>query len=187
MVFIGALGLVFLWREKDGEPRRINSKELEAHDFIELPSINKAGISEKVIELYRSGLTMRQVARRMGWAKSTVRATLLAAGVELRPSCRDYQWPKSKVGKPYVGVAPYGFYCLRGKLFADPKEIETLRLILTLWRSGQSLSAIVRHLSHHRIKTRKGSVWMATTIRTIVQRHEVKSDILEEILWESKN
>ncbi|MBI2605094.1 MAG: recombinase family protein [Deltaproteobacteria bacterium] len=89
--------------------------------------------------------------------------------------------------RQYVGTAPYGFCCLRGKLVADPREIETLRLILARWQSGQSLSAIVGHLNRQRIKTRKGGVWKPATIRAIVHRHKVQSDQLEDVLWESND
>lgn len=170
-----------------GEPCRTNSKEFQPHDFIEIHSLNKVAISEKMAELYRSGLTLRQVARRLGVCKNTVRETLLAAKVALRPSCRDYDKPAAKTGKPFVGAPPFGYCCQRGRLVPDPKEAETLHLILALWKSGKSLSDIMRQLNRQRIKTRKGAPWKPATIRAIVLRHKNQPDYLEEVSWESTN
>lgn len=86
-----------------------------------------------------------------------------------------------------VGVTPYGYSRLRGRLVVEPKEIETVRLILNLWQSGQSFSAIAQHLNRHRVKTRKGGTWEHSIVRSIIQRHKDNPDQIEETIWESTN
>jgi hypothetical protein len=87
-----------------------------------------------------------------------------------------------------IGVSPYGFAWLRGRLVMDPKEIEIVQLIIKLWQSGQKFSAIARHLNGLRKRTRSGSQWEHSLVRKIVLRYQNNSNQIEEIIkWASIN
>ncbi|HAR44223.1 MAG TPA: hypothetical protein DCS07_16585 [Bdellovibrionales bacterium] len=57
-----------------------------------------------------------------------------------------------------VGIPPFGFSWLRGRLVVNAEEIETVRLIIKLWQDGMTYTAIASHLNGHGIKTRKHSI-----------------------------
>jgi len=120
-------------------------------------------------------------------SRTKVRGALKRAGVALPTEKLGSVGACARRRSRPAGAAPYGYCWLRGRLVPDPREIETLRIILSLWESGKSLSDIGRDLDRQRIKTRRGGRWKPATIRAIVQRHKGKSDSIEEVLWESTN
>lgn len=52
----------------------------------------------------------------------------------------------------------------------DPREYKVVLKIMSLWRSGKSLTAIARHLNDRKISTRMGGKWFHCTIGAIIKR-----------------
>ena len=100
--------------------------------------------------------------------------------MELRPSNRVPIAESNRSMKRHIGVTPYGYRCLRGRLILDAKEIETVHLIMSLWNSGKSYSAIARQLTSHGLTNRRGTDWEHSLVRSIVARPKNKPIILEE-------
>lgn len=139
-------------------------------------------------ELYEFGRSLREISKELGLAKTTILNTLKQAGVTLRPSNADYHRGPSKPPRSSVGNTPYGFARLRGKLVVDAKEIETLRQIINLWRSGKTFHAIAIQLNSQGIKPRKGKAWQYASIQSVIQHHKTDLNRIEEIItWASKN
>jgi len=171
-----------------GCPTPKNCKEFQHHDFIEFPLLSSEGISAKCTQLYQRGYSIREIAKELGVSKTRVLNKLTLAGVPLRPSNADYKKDSSRTPRSGVGNTPFGFARLRGKLVVDAKEIETLRLILQLWRSGKTFHAIAVHLNSHQIKPRKGKAWQFASVRSVIQHHKADLNRIEEIIsWASTN
>lgn len=146
------------------------------------------GIFREIAPLYEKGLTLRQIAAQTGLPKTTIRDALAEGGIVLRPS-GSLPAKRRPTDKPtQIGVPPYGFSWFRGRLVADPKEIENVHLILRLRKSGRSFTGIAEHLNQLRIRPRRGSRWDHSAIRKIVNRHKDSSNQPEEVLtWDSVN
>lgn len=163
-------------------------EQLQPPDKVTLLSLSRQGISDKVVENYNSGRSLREISKEIGLAKSTILKALKRAGVPLRPSNADYQKGQRRPPRPNVGTTPYGFARLRGKLVVDAREIETLRLIIKLWQSGKTFHAIAVHLNSQGIKPRKGKAWQYASIKSVIQHQKADLNRIEEIItWASKN
>jgi DNA invertase Pin-like site-specific DNA recombinase len=79
--------------------------------------------------------------------------------------------------------APLGFRAngSRERMQPVPEELETVRQILTLWRSASSYAAIARKLNAEGIPTKRGGRWHAMTVRKVVQRRAWYDEALERL------
>ena len=161
-----------------GEPK--NSKPAQYHDFIEVPSLSKEGISSSAAGFYDSGLSLRQISQHLNKSKSFIRKTLLEAGVSLRQSVESHLSESSAPPKLHSGNTPFGYRNFRGRLIMDAREIEIVQLVMNLWTAGQSYSSIAKHLNNQGIKNRKATPWEHSLVRSIVERHKDKPVNLEE-------
>jgi len=184
VVFLAVIKIVILI----GRPPYANRIIRQPLEYIEFQTSRKEGISKKIAVLYGEGLSLRQVSDETGVAKSSVRETLIGDGVELRPH------PKVAVGRNFaskptrVGIPPYGFAWLRGRMVVDPREIETVRLIIHSWQAGCTVTAIAHKLIRLRKKTRNGGIWDHSLVRKIIVRYQHNPRSIEEVFtWESKN
>lgn len=57
----------------------------EPHDFIHLEIRNFDEVRTKVAEFYKSGLSMREIEKRVDVSKTKIRDLLLQAGIPRRP------------------------------------------------------------------------------------------------------
>lgn len=71
---------------------------------------------------------------------------------------------------PPLGFRPNG--SRKHRMLPVPEELEIVRQILDLWRSGLSYRAIVRKLSEKGAPTKQGGRWHHGTVSRIVQRRE---------------
>ena len=161
-----------------GEPK--NSKPAQYHDFIEVPSLSKEGISSSAAGFYDSGLSLRQISKQLNKSKSFIRKTLLEAGVALREYRDVREEGRPRKHSHHTGNTPFGYRCLRGRLIMDAREIEIVQLVLNFWTAGQSYSSIAKHLNNQGIKNRKATPWEHSLVRSIVERHKDKPVNLEE-------
>jgi hypothetical protein len=122
--------------------------------------------------LYAQGLSLREIERQTGFAKTTIKETLNSRGLTLR----NYRKPeKAEEKNPKVmrpGTVPYGFAYLEGKLVKDPKEYKIVLQIQKLWRLGKSCSAIASILNDHKATPRRGKRWRKGVIERILKRYE---------------
>ena len=169
-------GLLIL---KNGRGGPTNSKPAQYHDFIEVPSLSKDGISSRVAEFYASGLSLRQISKHLNKSKSFIRKTILEAGVSLRESAESHLSKSSAPPKPHSGNTPFGYRNLRGRLIMDAREIEIVHSIMELWTRGKSYSAIAAHLNGLGLKNRRATSWEHSLVRSIVERHKDKPLVLE--------
>ena len=71
---------------------------------------------------------------------------------------------------PPLGFRPNG--SRKHRMLPIPEELEIVRQILDLWRSGTSYRAIAAKLNENGAPTKHGTRWYHTTIVRIVQRRE---------------
>jgi hypothetical protein len=144
----------------------------EVHDKIDLFHLGAQGIFQKAGPLYASGRSLRDISKELGISKTTLRKTLIEGGVDLRPSNRSLRDLPARTTRPHVGVAPYGYCVIHGKLVEVPKEQQTVHLILRLRSEGKSLTAIATHLNARKVKPRTAKKWDHSIVRSIIQRDQ---------------
>jgi hypothetical protein len=157
-----------------------NYEQPQRHDYIELPSLSKEGISSKAAEFYASGLSLRQISQHLNKSKSFIRKTLLEAGVALRDSTDVPLVERTQPPRSHYGNPPYGYRSLRGMLIMDAHEVEIVHTIMELWKTGRSYSAIVTILNDNGLKNRRGTSWEHSLVRSIVRRYENRQLNLEK-------
>jgi len=165
---------------KNGRGKHTNSKPLQHHDFIDVPSLSKEGISSKATDFYASGLSLGQISRHLNKSKSFIRKTISDAGVTIRESGNVPLNERVQPPRSHSGSIPYGYQSLRGQLILDAKEIEIVHTIMELWTKGKSYSDIVRNLNSQGLTNRRGSPWEHSLVRSIVKRHKNKKLNLKE-------
>lgn len=105
-------------------------------------------------------------------SKTTLRQTLIDGGADLRPSNRSRPDNPKRTPRAHIGVAPYGYCIIHGKLVEVPKEQQTVQLILRLRSKGKNLTAIAAHLNSHKVKPRTAKSWDHSIVRSIIKRHQ---------------
>jgi hypothetical protein len=165
---------------RTGRGKPTNSKPAQYHDFIEVLSLSKEGISSRAVSFYNSGLSLRQISKQLNKSKSFIRKTLLEAGVSLRESVESHLSESLAPSKPHSGNTPFGYRNLRGRLIMDAREIEIVHSIMKLWTQWKSYSAIAAHLNGLGLKNRRATSWEHSLVRSIVERHKDKPLNLEE-------
>lgn len=129
-------------------------------------------ISDKLVNQYRSGLSLTDISKQTGKAVNTIRDILIRAGVELRPnvsapvsSTWRESWKRNIL--PY-----YGFCYFQGRVVKDPREYENLLLIYHLWKSGANPNSIATHLNSKKVPARRASSWNRNSVVNILKRFE---------------
>jgi len=80
---------------------------------------------------------------------------------------------KRQNGEKTGGDVPFGYRARAGKLYADPKEQEAIRLILELREKGESLRDICRALEAGRYQRKSGgSSWHPQAVSSIIEREK---------------
>ncbi len=154
-----------------GRPTPATARLTQPLDIIKLFHLGPQGIFEKAAPLYRSGSSLRELARELQIPQTTLRKTLLDGGMDLRPSNRVRNSLPTNIKRPHIGVSPYGYCIIRGSLVEVPKEQEVIRLVLKLRSENKTLSAIAEHLNKHRVKPRNAKRWDHSTVNSIIKRN----------------
>jgi hypothetical protein len=145
---------------------------LQTHRTIELLEAQRLSISKNLVELYHQGLSLSDLSKQIGLAKSTVRDELVRAGITFRPaaslSVADATTTKGKGNMP----PPYGFCYFQGKIVPDPREHGNLLLIRKLWKSEANPNRIANVLNEKKIKPRIASAWNRNSVVNILTRFE---------------
>ena len=79
------------------------------HNFILLAFRNSDNHLEKIAELYKQGLSLRDIAKRVDLSKTSVRSLALRAGIPLRPLRNEKGPVKFGIQNKRPVKPPYGF------------------------------------------------------------------------------
>lgn len=153
-------------------PDRLSRKQL--HQLMLLDEFQRAGI--KVIFTTQPGLDEQSEESQI------ITKTVLAMNSELeririRDRFRRGRLHKAELGHVVTSKAPYGYRYVNGDRSSkqygyfqvEPKEIDTLKLILQLAKEGYSEGKIIKELQVRDIKTRNGKeTWAKSTICKIL-------------------
>jgi len=119
-------------------------------DFIYFSTPLSLVISDKIVELYESGLTLHQIAKETGYSKTTVRSYLLQNKISLKPSINSHAGQKIRENYKLSGVPPYGFLFYKNKLIVHPEQASTFVKIIELWKKDVPLREIARSLRFYK-------------------------------------
>lgn len=144
----------------------------QIHRTIELSVAHNLGISESFADLYAKGLSLSDIAKQTGAAKTTIRSTLIRNGVELRENlAAPISIAIKTVGKG--NAQPYfGFCYFQGTLVPNPKEYDTLLLIYNHWKLKLNPNSISSQLNEKKLSPRTASEWNRNSIVKIIERFE---------------
>ncbi len=143
---------------------------------------------KKTIELFKAGHSINEIAKMLRKSRGGVGRQLRQQGL-LPPLDPAPIRPGKKVlrGKGRWN-SPYGFMYERGRPIRHPQEYETFRIIMDLWKSGQSAREIADRLNELRLRPRLAKLWDRSTVHRIIEWHRVNPDFEKEALtWESKD
>jgi len=154
-------------------------EHLQIHKKIELSSFDSQVISETFAQLYNKGLSLSDISKQTGKAKSVIRENLIRTGIELR---RKIAGPISKVkaeaGKTNIRP-PYGFCYFQGQVVPDQNEYENLMLVYRMWKADTNPNRISDLLNEKKIVPRAAKFWNRNTIVNILTRFEQKQIVLK--------
>jgi hypothetical protein len=153
---------------------------------IELFDLSRQGIFEKGADLYRSGWSLREIAIRLKVSKTHVRQSFVDYGVDLRSGNGRPKTTTSTTVRRHIGIAPYGFFSLNGKLSEDPREQHVVEQILNLRSQGLAYNAIAKELNRLKVKPRNSKAWDHSIIRSIIKRYESQKISPKEKSYGSK-
>ena len=167
-----------------GDPSLVISEPIYPVDFKEhvFETRNRISIEDAkvVAEKYKSGCSLRDLAKLYGYSKSKIRSTLKRQGLKPRAVIAQATHRRSlKSGKQ--GTLPYyGFCYFEGQIVKDPREFPILQLIHRYWSQGKSIHQINLELNRAKILSRKGKTWSWAALQNIVVRFETKKVILSK-------
>ena len=159
---------------KIGSQSHLLSERSQPAVNIELPESERPGISSQFAELYRKGLSLREIGKQTGKAKSVVRRRLITSGIKLRSHIAAPFSSKKKVpGKTNIRP-PYGFCYFQGLIVPDQKEYGNLLLLYKLWKSNTNPNRISELLNEKKIPPRIAKCWNRNSVINIITRFENK-------------
>lgn len=142
----------------------------EVVDFIRLSNPPIVSRAPEMAALYESGHSISQIARKFGKAKSTIKNSLEVHGVVLRPAIGSKIYLRQGQNKRTSSNPPFGFLLLRNEFTPHPKEIETLREIITLSEQGRGPLQIAKRLNELALPTRSKKPWAHSVVAGIIKR-----------------
>jgi predicted transcriptional regulator len=124
------------------------------------------------LPLYEQGISLREIERQTGFAKTTILNTFSSIDLPRRKSksAQKIRIKRQTIAKS--GPVPYGYAYLEGKLVIDSKEYKTVHEIYWQWQKRKNYRAIARYLNDQKITTRAGEKWTNEIIKRIIDRHE---------------
>jgi transposase InsO family protein len=124
------------------------------------------------LPIYKQGISLREIERQTGFAKTTILNTFSSTGL---PRRKNKSAKKIRIKRQFVtkgGPVPYGYAYHEGKLVVDPKEYKVVLEIYRQWQKRKNYRAIARYLNDQQITTRAGKKWTNEIIKRIINRHE---------------
>ncbi|MEN0059371.1 MAG: recombinase family protein [Bdellovibrio sp.] len=142
----------------------------EPHDFIYLEIRNYDHLRGEIASLYKSGLSLRDIEKRMSLSKTKIRDLLLRAGVPLRSLEKSSMGASVRSQMKWNIKPPYGFWYVEGLMQPHPEEYPVLLGIIRRWKSGDSLNSIATRLNDKAVPSPMGKQWSWNSINNIIQR-----------------
>jgi predicted ArsR family transcriptional regulator len=120
--------------------------------------------STLLADLYeRQGLSVAQIADRLGIAKST--ALVLLKKAEVRRNRLQ-----GRTSENYRLRSPYGWHVVRGKLTRNRHETRAVKLAQELrWEQGLGVRAIARELTAQGFRNRAGQAFASQTVTRMLK------------------
>lgn len=154
------------------------SERLQPVDFKEFIAKVFCGISTEVIEKYKKGWSLRDIAKDVGASKNGIRSILLKRKIPLRENI-THATNKRKLNSGKNSARPYfGFCYFEGQIIKDPREFPTLKLIYNRFNHNRTIHEITTELNQKKIPSRSGKKWSWAAIQNIVQRFKDKKVLL---------
>jgi len=142
----------------------------EIIDFIPLSKPPLVAVASEMAELYASGYSLKQIASKLNKAKTTVKSTLESHGVVMRPASGSKKYYRLGQNERRSAHPPFGFVVLRNKFVPHPTEIEILREINQLMKSGRGPRQIANRLNELKLPTRSKRAWAHSVVTGILKR-----------------
>ncbi len=142
----------------------------KSHHFIALAFRNYDNYVEKVAELYKQGLSLRDIAKRIDLPKTKVRDLVLRARIPLRTFRNEQARATLGTSGKRNTKPPYGFVYFEGRVVKHPKEYPILLSIIKQWKLGRPLNSIATKLNGKRIPSPMAKKWSWNPIANIIQR-----------------
>ncbi len=172
LVHLGFWGFLLSQLQKIGRAITTTAATAYALDKIDFHHLQTQGIFLKALPFYESGMPLREIARELNVCKTTVRKALLDGGADLHAASSRPMKGNARSLRPHMGVAPFGYCVIKGRITEVPKEQEAIHFILKCKSSGMNLRAIAEHLDRHKVKPRSAKKWDHSIIRSIVIRYQ---------------
>jgi hypothetical protein len=133
-----------------------------------------ASDGKRMVQMYKKGMSLLDIAKRLDISKNGVRSSLLRQGVVLRDKVvKETGKPLRNLGKRSA-QPPYGFCYFQGKVVRDPREFPNLQFIQKLSRQEYTTHQICCELNRLKIPSRKGKLWSWAAVQNILKRHTSK-------------
>ncbi|WP_413575558.1 helix-turn-helix transcriptional regulator [Bdellovibrio sp. HCB290] len=163
----------------NGRPQPLLSEPHQVFDIIKVNFLIKQDNSRECIDLYRKGLSLRDIGKELNISKTTVRSHLVKAGVELSPKdpipTEVSRWRTRKTKTP----PPFGYCYFQGRLVENPIEYDVLLKIHRQWKEGRDANEITHYLKTKRFRPRKAKAWHNKAVKKIVARFESKQIVIK--------
>ena len=164
--------LLILGNVRSGSQTHTLPELLQPHKTIELSSIRQQLISDELVKMYQSGMSLADLAKQTGIAQTTIRARLIKSGIEMRPKFSiPFEQARRKTGKRNI-LPYYGFCYFQGRVVPNPKEYDHLMKVYNLWKMRMNPNAIAKHLNSKKIPPRSATNWNRNSIVNIINRFE---------------
>lgn len=131
-----------------------------------------------IAEKYKSGSSLGQIAKLLGYSKCKIRSELRKAKVIIRSSITQETNQRSINSFKQNALPYYGFCYFEGQISKDPKEFPVLMKIHMMWSQGRNAHDITKALNQEKILSRKGKSWSWAAVKNILNRFNEKKIIL---------
>jgi hypothetical protein len=155
---------------KNGRQNRTLPELSKPHVIIELNQASYGRITQEMVELWKNGGSLHDIARITGQSRARARSALHRNGISTRPNVDESKitaWRKSGRSSAHP---PFGFTYYQGKLVMQPREHEILFLIERLANAGLNPNAIADQLNAKELKPRRASKWNRNSVVLVLNR-----------------
>lgn len=150
------------------------------HDFIKFFYLEKQAYFPEMAQLYKKGLSLRDIAAKLDIPKTVVRSELLKGGIPLRASSREQKKSIQNQKGKASWKPPYGFCYFEGQVIKHPKEYPVLLKIYKQWKLGINANSIADKLNEKRIPSPMNKSWSWNSVKNIIDRFKMKSIIQKD-------
>jgi hypothetical protein len=108
-----------------------------------------------------AGLSVVQIARRLGVSNAGVVAALRRLGIAA---------DGGRNGHAVKGQVPFGWELHDARFVKNGAEQQVIRMMRQLLGGGESLNGIARELNRRLVPTKNAGIWQASTVAKILNR-----------------